>query len=724
METTNMGERGQGRVKMSNDGISEDLYRTFERYVFSHVPEALRSTGAGPEGELSIRVVPGSGTPVVEAKAPEVRVTIPESAVMKTLAMCRGFHWSNGVAIIPTFRALLQSPAIRTETASAGRPEVVSLEALSAARSVGDTKRHLGNLCGALRLIGLAGWVVTEGTGEGTRFWLTEAGLAAARAVRKHGAVFDRVQRAITHTKQYHLIVRRHPATPAAVEELKELVALEARNWGIEIEGATPTERRGVRHLIEFLDASLLGPVMVALSMPEHRDEQNRTVEAAPPVFEMFGADGTLDLRTIDSSRLDVGFLDAAFDLLERHQMVSRDPSARHRVKLLDWGRTCHQVVSPAAALIVSYLRSYEHVESLLFDDPDPLNMSSDSHVDRVMNIWGSSGAGSGPMSVIISDKILKRLFDELPLESQPAGLADMGCGDGTSLKRLADYVIQHTKRGRALDRFPLTVIGADYNESSRRRARETLTAFASHPHVRTAVVHADVSNPDAYNETVKALGFEVPDGSGKRPVDLRDLVHTFMFLVHNRILTVRSEGEAREVIRAAIRRTDRAEIMRVVNRANRTETRVPDSDAALEELVISQFRTSFSEKGRLVPGSVVAADFIRFLSSWRPHVRFAFVALESHNPWAEKMVEPAPASDEDWVRAEKLPHVFNWGMHFHSAQYLLPFEEYCLAMLLGGFEPPGGEIYGSIHPPGMPAVDGVDDYRFFSVSGYVPRVG
>ncbi|KAH8059602.1 acetyltransferase [Aureococcus anophagefferens] len=53
------------------------------------------------------------------------------------------------------------------------------------------------------------------------------------------------------------------------------------------------------------------------------------------------------------------------------------------------------------------------------------------------------------------------------PLEDQPAAVADMGCGDGRLLLTLYEYVRDHTKRGKHLDKFPFTVIGIDFNGRS-----------------------------------------------------------------------------------------------------------------------------------------------------------------------------------------------------------------------------------------------------------------
>jgi hypothetical protein len=120
----------------------------------------------------------------------------------------------------------------------------------------------------------------------------------------------------------------------------------------------------------------------------------------------------------------------------------------------------------------------------------------------------------------------------------------------------MAEFVIRETTRGRHLQQYPLVVLGADFNEAPRARTRDTLLAFQSTPGVHTAVVHADITNPDVYNETVRDLGLRIRDSATgeARPLELKDLTHSFMFLLHNRRLVVRSVPEAYEILRNRIR--------------------------------------------------------------------------------------------------------------------------------------------------------------------------
>ncbi|MHA7162177.1 AprA-related methyltransferase, partial [Burkholderia pseudomallei] len=413
--------------------------------------------------------------------------------------------------------------------------------------------------------------------------------------------------------------------------------------------------------------------------------------------------------------------LDAAWALL-RHAGVADSEAGGARVRLNETGRIHRPIAAPYAGLAASYLRSYALLDELLFGNPDPLDVDRDGHIDRVMNVYASSGAGSGPASKEITTKIIRRLFDETPLDQQPAGISDMGCGDGSALRRLAQYVIESTRRGRHLADHPLIVIGADYNESARSRAADTLAALSDVPGVHVRVIDADISRPDRYDEAVAASGLTVKGSDGgPRAARLSDLLHTFMFLVHNRRLGVRSGEAADAILERHLRQVDRAHLRGVVERYYPGQLTVSD-DAALPvalDTIKRAFRVAYSDAEGLVPGYVAAADLIDFVARWKPHAKHGFLVVEGHSPWAASLLDDAVAEPGRWTRTEQLPSVFNWGMHFLSRQFMAPFDEFMLAMCIAGLSPRDA-IHGRIHPEGFPGPDLLDAYRFFSIADYV----
>nr|WP_229425340.1 hypothetical protein [Massilia sp. Se16.2.3] len=306
------------------------------------------------------------------------------------------------------------------------------------------------------------------------RYSLTPAGACAVGIVEAHLATFKRLAAATAVLQHCHALCHRRLIDPEALATYVALVDESAQGWGLgENQDDTALARRVRTQLVTAMDGLLAGPTWIALDMPVFEQKNNKRTAVAPSIFGAVGNERTWIALAPGSANTDPVFPAAAWRLLARLGQVEFNPGATC-VRLTERGDVYRPIAAPFAALPASYLRSYARLQDLLFGDPDPLGIDQDTHIDRVMNIYASSGAGSGPASREISQKIIHRIFDETPLDQQPAGLADMGCGDGTALKRLADYVIGHTARGRHLATHPLLVIGADYNESARSRARET----------------------------------------------------------------------------------------------------------------------------------------------------------------------------------------------------------------------------------------------------------
>ncbi|KWB43474.1 hypothetical protein WL37_01670, partial [Burkholderia ubonensis] len=455
-------------------------------------------------------------------------------------------------------------------------------------------------------------------------------------------------------------------------------------------------------------------PTWVALDMPVFdKQPDGQYSQTAPGIFDKLDEQpGGVAVGAW--MHADPVVLYAAWSLMCKFGMAEID---REKVRLTESGRIHRPIAAPYAGLPASYLRSYALLDELLFGNPDPLDIDSDGHIDRVMNVYASSGAGSGPASQEITTKILRELFDDTPLDRQPAGIADMGCGDGSAVKRLAEYVINSTRRGQHLADYPLLVIGADYNESARGRAAATLSALKDVPGVQVRVIAADISQPDRYDEAVAESGLTVrqPDGS-VRPVRLSDLLHTFMFLVHNRRLSIRREEAAEAILERHLRLVDRSSLRAVVDQYYPGLLTVSDQaeyPVALDDIKRA-FKVAYSDAEGLVPGYVAAADLIDFLTRWKRHAKHGFLIVEGHSPWAENLCANTPGGPEGWLRTEQLPSVFNWGMHFVSRQFMAPFNEFMLALTLAGLRP-GSPIHGRIHPEGFPGLDLLSDYRFFS---------
>ncbi|MEG0189405.1 MAG: class I SAM-dependent methyltransferase, partial [Algoriella sp.] len=124
----------------------------------------------------------------------------------------------------------------------------------------------------------------------------------------------------------------------------------------------------------------------------------------------------------------------------------------------------------------VSYLPMFSKLNDLLFGSPTKLREIADGedeqHVNREMNVWGSGGAHSTYFKVV--DEFVIDIFNR-PIEEQPKGILDMGCGNGALLQHLYDVIERQTLRGKHLDEYPLFLVGADYNQAALKVTRANL---------------------------------------------------------------------------------------------------------------------------------------------------------------------------------------------------------------------------------------------------------
>jgi hypothetical protein len=695
------------------------LDKQLEQYLHSLDDASCQRLGLPPAGKLAVTIRRTAGPIEVESAGEQARLLIDEDSAQRVIAYTKSCNWANGVVLVPTLARLVLAGAFDGLRLNESR-ELREC----ATRRKADPRPNLGLLWGAFNLLALAGWVTLDGGDEDARYRLTAAGASAVEYVAASPALFKRLADATAMLQHLHALFHRRRVNPLESDNYAGLVRLCRAGWPLP-QPSNALGRQVRERMCTAMDGLLLGPTWIALDLPLYEEAGNRRAKAAPSILERFGERASGEWVELPRGwpQADADTLETAWSLMEHAGMVELDRTGL-RVRLTQAGRVYRPIAAPYAGLPSSYLRSYAVLDELLFGDPDPLGIDDDGHIDRIMNVHASSGAGSGPASREITGKIIRRIFDETPLEDQPAGIADMGCGDATALKRIAEYVVRSTLRGRHLDDFPLLVVGADYNESARARATDTLAELAGTDGLAVRVLGADISDPDGYDAAVAASGLTVRDASGfERPARLRDLLHTNMFLLHNRRLTVRSRKEADAILGRSLRNVDPARLRAVIGAHFGTTLDIAHGTAPLTLTQLkAAFRVAHSDAQGLVPGYVAAADLIEMIRRWTPYVRHGFLAVEGHSPWAEHLTQP-PGEPEHggYMRTELLPAVFNWGMHFVSRQFMMPFNEYMLAMCLAGLSPRAG-VYGRIHPEGFPGLDLLSDYRFFSIADYVPH--
>ncbi|WP_294823221.1 class I SAM-dependent methyltransferase [uncultured Flavobacterium sp.] len=233
-----------------------------------------------------------------------------------------------------------------------------------------------------------------------------------------------------------------------------------------------------------------------------------------------------------------------------------------------------------AYGVTVSYLPTFAKIEELMFGDPTVLRMVADGeneiHVDREMNVWGSGGAHDTYFKVV--DEILVKLFN-LPIEQQPKGILDMGCGNGAFLQHIFEVIDRQTLRGKMLDEYPLFLVGADYNQAALKVTRANLIKAD----IWAKVIWGDIGRPDLLSDDLRE----------NYNIDLKDLLNVRTFLDHNRIWE------------------DPKHI---------TENRVSSSTGA------------FAHRGRRISNNLVEDNLLEHLQKWSPYVRkFGLLLIELH---------------------------------------------------------------------------------------------
>ena len=117
-------------------------------------------------------------------------------------------------------------------------------------------------------------------------------------------------------------------------------------------------------------------------------------------------------------------------------------------------------------------------------------------------------------------DEIIINLFNE-PIEKQPKGFIDIGCGDGSLIEHIFDLIYYKTKRGKLLKKHPLVIIGSDFNY----KALEVTERNIKNADI-WQTQHLVIGNPKELAERIKT----------EYNTNLEDLLNVRSFLDHNRI--------------------------------------------------------------------------------------------------------------------------------------------------------------------------------------------
>jgi hypothetical protein len=233
-----------------------------------------------------------------------------------------------------------------------------------------------------------------------------------------------------------------------------------------------------------------------------------------------------------------------------------------------------------AYGVTVSYLPTFSKMDELLFGNPNTLRIVAEGedeiHVDREMNVWGSGGAHDTYFKVV--DEIIIQLFN-LPIEDQPKGILDMGCGNGAFLEHIYNVIERQTLRGKMLYDHPLFLVGADYNQAALKVTRANLIKAD----IWAKVIWGDIGQPNL-------LAGDLLENYN---IDLKDLLNVRTFLDHNRIWEM-----PKQVIK------DR----------------------------VSQSTGAFAHRGMRIRNNLVEDNLLEHFNKWSPYVKkFGLLMIELH---------------------------------------------------------------------------------------------
>ena len=195
---------------------------------------------------------------------------------------------------------------------------------------------------------------------------------------------------------------------------------------------------------------------------------------------------------------------------------------------------------SASYGVTVSYLPIFNNLETILISNKNFIwerdKKGIEKHVDRGMNVWGSGGSHKYYFKKI--DDIIINIFNQ-DIKSQPKGIVDMGCGDGTFLKHCYDIIMQNTIRKEYIDTHPLLMVGADINRAARVASRKKLNKS----NINNLIINGNISDPLTLNKSLI-------DEYGLK---LIDFISTRTFLDHNRIYIDPKEIKYKNILSSGV---------------------------------------------------------------------------------------------------------------------------------------------------------------------------
>ena len=451
------------------------------------------------------------------------------------------FRHLDGIATAPVAFALQKKGVLRALTDR----RTASLSDLT-----NEFKANEGYLNVALRVLASQGWLLQhiDNTKDEISYKITDRGRIAFEWVH----LYEDAVALIEFSGRFH--PRKFEKEPFV--KWLEVVEKFENDFGIEL-SSDPLERQVQEQIVKHIEGVLAGPTIVLLGMGGMFHKYFMESSFGPEEFH----------RDPESFR-------KILDFFTRLGWFSRK---KDKYQYTEEGMFFARRGS-AYGVTVSYLPTFRKLDELIFGNPrilwDHPHDAPELQVDREMNVWGSGGAHSNYFKVI--DEIIIGLFDR-PIEEQPKGILDMGCGNGAFLQHLFEVVERRTLRGRMLEQHPLFLVGADFNQAALKVTRANLIKAD----IWAKVIWGDIGRPDL-------LAKDLHENYG---IDLKDLLNVRTFLDHNRIW----------------------EDPMTVDR-------------------ISTSTGAFAFRGDRISNNAVEENLLRHLQKWKPYVeRFGLLVMELH---------------------------------------------------------------------------------------------
>ena len=367
------------------------------------------------------------------------------------------------------------------------------------------TKTNEGYLNVALRILASQGYLLRkiDNVSDKIHLEITTTGIQAIELV--------------THYKTFYNLIQSYSIRPKNLMSDAANMDLLEEAWN-QLKCFKNHHNNELRTRMAFhMEGILLGPIMVGLGINNKLENLNENYILTPKKLG-------INKRTFNW----------IIEIFEHLNFISTTNSEkRFNNKGIFYAKR-----ASAYGVTVSYLPTFAQLETLLIGNPNKLWEKTadgdESHVYRYMNVWGSGGAHSTYFKKI--DEIIIEIFNR-PINEQPKGIIDVGCGDGTFIHHVYNIISEKTARGKILSKHPLLIVGADYNKKARVATRNKMNA----ENITAEIVFGDISDPENLNKML----FE------KHGIRLGELLNTRTFLDHNRIyqkpskteLTTKSEG-------------------------------------------------------------------------------------------------------------------------------------------------------------------------------------